>query len=81
MQCPFCGREMARGALSLERRFAEFKESPTKYIGLRDSLGRPIRTKWFKIEQEAAWCCPACRKIILDYPKEAEQETGGETEA
>ena len=73
MQCRFCGGEMTAGALSIEERYAEFNDSPTRYIGLRDSLGRPMRINWFKIRKEAAWCCPDCRKLILDYPEEARE--------
>ena len=77
MQCPFCKDEMKEGVLSIEQRRAEFRESPTRYIGLRYAPARPIRTGWFKIEKEKAWCCPECKKIILDYSEKLDWESDG----
>ena len=67
MKCPFCNSEMLQGYLNSGA--AIWSERKHKISMLPDGKERyalKMSTPWMSLHHVESYCCPECKKIIID---------------
>lgn len=66
MNCPYCNREMDKGFITSDARFMAWRKERYESAFVRKGADG-IQLSWEASAISRAYCCKACRKIVIDY--------------
>ena len=71
MKCPYCNQDMQKGYITSDARFLAWREEKHESANVKKGDGIQLAKKVVggAATVSDAYCCKACRKIVIDYAK------------